>query len=255
MIQDLFIAAAGADARRVRESGRPCLSLCCGIGQNGRLSWRELPPSMKGDCLGICSLNYQDWPVDAEGIAADVLFEVERRGCAGVLADFETPSSGILAMVKALDTSLSAHNIPFFIPPALGMETQNAYVVIDTALSGGSLSELIEENQKKFGENRIAAQLLQVSNDFTLPSLNTDGVPISKEERENLLNGYHASVFYSRELCAKYFTYMDEKGQGHFVLFDDNTTLEKKLSMLENLGIQYKFMLYPDAEALFSLNA
>ncbi len=43
---------------------------------------------------------------------------------------------------------------------------------------------------------------------------------------------------------------MDEKGDGHFVLFDDDSTLEAKLVRLDALGIQPVFALYPDVRTL-----
>ena len=58
-----------------------------------------------------------------------------------------------------------------------------------------------------------------------------------------------SSVFFSQELCAKYFTYMD-RGSARFVLFDDDDTMRKKQEMLSAAGISRQFLLYPDAVSL-----
>ena len=59
-----------------------------------------------------------------------------------------------------------------------------------------------------------------------------------------------AQPFFSRELCAKYFTYMNADGQAHFVLYDDDSTLAAKLAQLAGCGVQNVFALFPDAAGL-----
>ena len=56
-------------------------------------------------------------------------------------------------------------------------------------------------------------------------------------ELEGLLGKREPSVFYSGDLCAKYFTYT-ENGAGHFVLFDDGDTLRRKIETARRLGIR-----------------
>lgn len=45
------------------------------------------------------------------------------------------------------------------------------------------------------------------------------------------------SVFFSRELCARYFTYMSRDSGAHFVLFDDAQTMAKKVEIARQLSI------------------
>ena len=73
----------------------------------------------------------------------------------------------------------------------------------------------------------LAVQL--VAEDFFLPSPTGSGVPLSRRELEEKLEQLHPSVFFSHELCARYFTYMSRESGAHFVLFDDRDTLRKKL--------------------------
>ena len=73
-----------------------------------------------------------------------------------------------------------------------------------------------------------------------------DGMTLTPEAREALRERTHAQVFFSKELCAKYFTYMDEETRGHFVLFDDESTLEEKAMLLTRLGVHRLFALWPD---------
>ena len=91
-----------------------------------------------------------------------------------------------------------------------------------------------------------------VSQDFTLPSTTPNGKTLTKTERETLLAHTGAQAFFSRELCAKYFTYTDTDGRAHFVLFDDASTLEAKLAQLTGCGVQTVFALFPDAAELLN---
>lgn len=250
---NIIIAATGRDAKKVRDAGLPCLHLSYMIGENGTLLHRMLPPSVKNDFLGISDYNYNGSYIDAENFAKDLLYEAKRRGYSGVFADFEQQSPEILKLVNVLDRKLKDYKLPFFVPSKLGAYTSNAFVVAETALSGGSLTEMLKEHQRRFGEKSIAAELVRVCADFVLPSTNSNGTPLSKKDFDELLERHGSSIFFSRELCAKYFTYMDEHMSGHFVLFDDSATMEKKLSILDGMGIHYKFMVYPDAAELFHI--
>ena len=77
-----------------------------------------------------------------------------------------------------------------------------------------------------------------------------NGISLSAAARAALLAQTGAQPFFSRELCAKYFTYMNADGQAHFVLYDDDSTLAAKLAQLAGCGVQNVFALFPDAAGL-----
>lgn len=53
-------------------------------------------------------------------------------------------------------------------------------------------------------------------------------------------------MFFSHELCARYFTYMSLGERAHFVLFDDRDTLRKKLEVAQELGITSAVAALPE---------
>ena len=53
------------------------------------------------------------------------------------------------------------------------------------------------------------------------------------------------AVFFSQELCARYFTYMQDQ-ETHFVLFDDESTLRQKLKTGEAMGFSTAFFMWPE---------
>ena len=73
---------------------------------------------------------------------------------------------------------------------------------------------------------------------------------MSQEELRRQIDRLEPRVFYSPQLCARYFTYMSRDTGAHFVLFDDGETLRKKQELALSLGIQRFFWVYPEIEDL-----
>ena len=69
------------------------------------------------------------------------------------------------------------------------------------------------------------------------------------EALRELLDRLRPSVFYSRELCARYFTYMSRDSGAHFVLFDDGETLARKVEAARQLGIHTFLIPWEQARA------
>lgn len=250
--KNLVLVCTGRDTARAAGQGMPVLHLCLGITPKGALQRLQLPTAQANCLLGLC-----DPPLDLaicnpERLAADLVFEAKRTGAPGVFADFEHDTPRGRALLSAFDTALHEADIPFFVPLACGRQLTHAVLTTPTALSGGSLTAYISSLQGIYGAARIAAFLQPVSQDFTLPSTSPNGKTLTKTEREALLAHTGAQAFFSRELCAKYFTYTDTDGRAHFVLFDDASTLEAKLAQLTGCGVQTVFALFPDAAELLS---
>ena len=71
-------------------------------------------------------------------------------------------------------------------------------------------------------------------------------MPLSRRELEEKLEQLHPSVFFSHELCARYFTYMSRESGAHFVLYDDPSTLAKKLQVARSLDIRTVLAAWPE---------
>ncbi len=239
---DWIIAAAGTDAVRTREAGFTCLHLCAQLSAEGTFVPLCHPASSRGDFLGIADSG--GIPRKCRSFAFDAVSAAQARGCAGIMADFERPL--LQELTAALDEEAHRCNLEFLIPLALAEYAPHARIIADTAISGGSLEARFSELAERFGRERIAAQLTCVCADFPLPCSNPDGAPLSHEQFQILLRRTGSTVFFSRELCAKYFTYSDGDN-AHFVLFDDADTLRAKARTLRVLGIPRLLAIYPDA--------
>ncbi len=250
--KQLILVCTGRDTARAAQHGLPLLHLCLGIAPCGTLQRLQLPTAQ-----GRCLLGLGDVPVslascDAERLAADLLFEAEKANALGVFADFEHDTPAARALLAAFDRVLSQAGLPLYVPLSCGQALSHAVLTVPTALSGGSLTTRVSSLQEQYGVQRVAAFLQPVSQDFALPSPSPNGKPLDEAARGALMQRYGAQPFFSRELCAKYFTYTDEAGQAHFVLYDDQSTLEAKLMQLSALSVPAVFVLWPDIESLLT---
>ena len=163
-------------------------------------------------------------------------------------ADFEQPPSpDRVSFLEALGRVLARNRKQLFVPEEYGRRVASAQVLVCTALSGGSLRQRLEEAGQTFGQKRLALDLQRLRMSFPLPCPSGEGKALSGEELEEMMAQRQPSVFYSGDLCAKYFTSTQE-GESRFVLFDDAGTLRRKMQLGRELGIATGLLMYPEVE-------
>ncbi len=167
----------------------------------------------------------------------EVVRECLARNFSGAVLDFELRLPPLEQVAARLDESFARRGWELYVPESYGHCAPHARVMIPSALSGGSLALRLEEATEHFGRGRVALALEKTAEDFFLPSPTGGGVPLTREELDGLLERLRPSVFYSRELCARYFTYMSRESGAHFVLFDDGDTLARKVETARQVGI------------------
>lgn len=199
---------------------------------------------------GIMVVDNQDF--DGLGSIAplcqEILRECQARNFSGCVLDFEGRLPPLEQIAAHLDQSFSQRGLTLYVPEAYGPCTGHARVMIPSALSGGSLSVRLEEAVERFGVERTVLALERAAEDFFLPSPSGNGTPLSREELQSRLDQLRPSVFFSRELCARYFTYMSRETGAHFVLFDDCDTLRRKLEVARQVGIHTFLIPWAEAE-------
>lgn len=219
------------------------------VGRDGHLTRQNLLARTQG---GLLVLGDQDCgPIrDTGALVREVWRECGNRGFPGVLADFEQPpSADRAAFLNALSTVLARNSRALFVPESYGAQVPRARVLICTAISGGTLRARLEEAAGTFGVQRLALDLQRLRMSFPLPCPTGEGEPLSGDALSDLLGRKGPGVFYSADLCAKYFTSTGD-GENRFVLFDDAGTLRKKIQMGNELGIASGFMMYPEVSDL-----
>jgi len=165
--------------------------------------------------------------------------ECAARNFGGVICAFEgRPVPALERAVRSLDEILARKGMSLHVSENYGHCTHAGRVLISSALSGGSLSRRLRDSIEHFGgPERITLAVRRVAEDFFLPSPSGSGRPMSREELSEQLQVRSPSVFFSNELCARYYTYMSRENGAHFVLFDDGMSILKKLQVAQDLGI------------------
>ena len=171
-------------------------------------------------------------------LCQEILRECQAREFSGAVLDFENRLPPLEQIAAALDEALARRGRTLYVPEAYGARAPHARVMIPSALSGGSLRRRLEEALERCGESRVVLALEKRREDFSLPSPTGSGKPLSEEELEQLKRRLSPSVFFSGDLCARYFTYMSRENGAHFVLFDDGDTLRHKVEVARGLGIR-----------------
>lgn len=168
----------------------------------------------------------------------EVVRECAARNFSGVVCDFESGRLPPLEeTVAQLGKECSRRGWALLVPENYASCSSHAQVMISSALSGGSLDLRLEESIARFGRERVVLALQRTAEDFFLPSPTGSGRPLTRQQLRQLTQERSPSIFFSRELCARYFTYMSRESGAHFVLFDDDQTLANKVEIARRVGI------------------
>ena len=238
----LYLAAAPCYLPEARRWGLPIAHAAYRIDSGGRLAALALPPEVRGGLLLVTGTDCAA-PPQPEALARDILRQCLQRDYSGVVLE-----PVLAAAMTALESLCRRYGRTLYVPERCGGQMPDARVVVSTALSGGTLRRRLEEVCRRFGPRRIALDLACVRADFSLPAPYGDGTALTARQLAALRE--QRPVFFSPELCARYFTY-GQGGMTHFVLFDDADTLRRKMALAAELGIQTGFLTLPEAaEAL-----
>ncbi|MCI8880361.1 MAG: hypothetical protein HFH27_09590 [Clostridiaceae bacterium] len=249
-MENIVLVTTGTDSARLPEpfQRRLCFSHCLSPAASLRRRIATLEPD--SSILGVSDVVPLESGGDPERLCSDLLAEVEALGCPGVFLDLERGYPVLREFVKLADERLHAEGVPLYVPERCGEGLRHAVVVCEGAVSGGSFDRRFADLLEGYGEGRVAAVLQPVCTGFELPSQDADGAALTLGELEALRARHGAQVYFSKELCAKYFTFMDEHSQGHFVLFDDRSTVQEKYRRLTAMGVGPCFVLARDASLL-----
>lgn len=112
-------------------------------------------------------------------------------------------------------------------------EIPAGFYLTDCTVSGGTLEQFLTA-ALELARGRLCVRLTAGAMDFTLPCPTGQGSPLAPETRSALLRQH--PVIFSEALCTNYLTFCSGD-RLHAVLFDDVSSLIKKLSLCQRLGI------------------
>ncbi len=219
--------------------------------RGGVLLRAGIPPASPGHMMAIDAKGYTPAAGDGAALCRRILWECAARGYAAIVADWEfSPTPAALALSAALAGGAAEAEIPLYLPEHLARQAGTERVMISSALSGGSFLLRLEEAQARFGRDRAVLALCPCRAEFSLPDPTGRGRSLSPEELREKLERCRPAVFFSRDLCANYFTYRPGPESVSLVLFDNERSLEEKLACARRLGMPAVLMAYPEVKSL-----
>lgn len=233
--QSFFCIVSPADLPQLRSYPVTPVLFAYEVGAGPRLLRSCGPTTVRGGLLGV-SLGEASPAGDPAPLCRQAVLECQSRGAAGVFADWDRFSRTLFQFTRGLGHGLERAGLTLTVPEAYAGVTEQASVLISSALSGGTLEARLTEALERHGAERVVLALQRMREDFRLPSPGGRGKPLSREAFAALC-GRRPAVYWSSELCARYFTYRGQDGV-HFVLFDDAVSLQKKLELAQSLGVR-----------------
>lgn len=218
------------------------------IGQGGHLFREGQSVPVRGGLMAVTNRDF-DGRGEAGVLCDEVVRECAARGYQGLVCCFEAGTQPVLERgLRELEERFDGRRWRLYVPEGYAHCTRNAGVLIPSALSGGSLQSRLEEGLQRYG-HRVVLKPERVAEDFLIPAPDGRGRVLSQAQLEQLRRG-EPSVFYSHELCQRYFTYRDGRNGVHFVVFDDGDTLRRKIRLARGLGIGAVAAQVEDVEPL-----
>lgn len=245
----LILAAPPEDVTAAQAHGLTLAHMAYRVGGGPHLFRSSQPNPPRGGLMYIDDSGF-DGRGTPDAFCQEVVRECAARGFGGVICAFDRRLSLLSAVVEQLGPMLARQGRSFYVSEPYGRCTATGRVLIPTALSGGSLRQRLSEAAERYGAGRVALAVERTAADFFLPSPDGQGRPLTREELKARLEERSPSVFFSDELCARYFTYMNRQSGAHFVLFDDAGSIRKKLRLAEVLGIDRALLCWPEVSDL-----
>ncbi len=226
----------------------PIAHMAYRFSREGALIKAPLSDTQKNDLL---FLDGDSWNENSEipSIIQQLIKECKTQHYRGAILDFsKSPTQRTVSLIKQLDTMMHKQNLRLYLPECYHSYSKSANIIISSAISGGSLQQRLTSAKQTYGSNRITLSIERCAEAFSLPTLKGKSTSLSRLELQKRIQTTSPSIFYSNELCANYFTYLNQYGSAHFILYDDAKSIHRKFSLAKNLNITECFMLYPQVD-------
>ena len=203
-----------------------------------------------------CLMVVNDQPYDRSGgdprrLMQECLYICRTFGFTGLVCDFEQPARPMLEMfIRECAEAFGERGYTVYAPERYAHCHERTRVLVPTALMSGSLPNRLRQAAALYGPHRVALEMERTGRDLVLPNSDGTGSGLSPEAISMILRSRGGSSFFSGELGARYFTYKDNEGRTHFVVYDDPGTFRYKIELALQMGIREGFMLYPDMTGL-----
>lgn len=200
--------------------------------------------SQQGGMMVLCDPFHAG---NMQHLIAVAIRECHRRNFTGVIYLFEGQCGATQRnFLRLFSQQLAQHHLAFFVPAQYASFVPNAFFLVSSALSGGNLELQLRQTAETHGGGNTVLAIERVAEDFPLPALNGNGKKINPLELQQMKQRLAPTTFFSPELCMRYFTYRNEQGNLHLVLFDDEDTICKKMELAQHFSISHTIFLWEE---------
>ncbi len=175
-------------------------------------------------------------------VLAAICSRAQQSGIHGVFIDSEK------AFTKDLSPYLHQKSVNIFMPFSKDL-CRGAIPVIETELSGGSLSEHLESACGVFP--RFAVSVMRSAYDIPLPADRNEPPELSQKALRTLISSHDPDIFFSPQLMCKYFLINRDRDSVRLILFDDAETVSGKLRLAKKHGASHAFLVYREIADIF----
>lgn len=220
------------------------------IGNGPHLFRTDLRNPAHGGIL-VTDLDKNSETGNFDNLLREIDRECTARGYQGVFFDLEAPPSPMFQkMLESLALNFHRRKRFIYLPEPYAFPLPAVKAVVPTALSSGSLRHRLEQAAQRFSPERVALGVEWARTDFALPTTSSGGRSLTEAELLQLRNRFGHAIYFSEDLCAHYFTYMNAGNNAHFVLFDDAASISKKFQLAASLNIHTAFLPCPEEKHL-----
>lgn len=240
---NLILAVPPEYANTASSTGLCCAYIIYRIGRGFRLYKADVDRPAGGLMVLNAAGFTGGGPIDA--LIEEIITECRVANYTGIVLNAKVPTTSALrTLAIRLSNVTQVQNLNYYVSEAFANLCPTSIVMLPSALSGGTLFQRISDAIRHFGTERVALDAELTRMDFILPAADGNGRPLTHQELQNIISEYRPQSFFSQELCAYYFTYRI-KNEAHFVLYDNSTSIRRKLSLAAKMGIQNAFLFYP----------
>ena len=204
------------------------------IAQGSSLFSAKLPPSHTCDVMVISA----DEALPT--VAPAIYDEARRRSCRRIFLDtagFENEN------FHELCASLLRRGLAVFSPYTAPCP-HGVIPVVDVAVTGGHLSELLEKASRTFPEFAVSVSPMFCTT--PLPAKSASFRPLSRREVYSILNREESFAHFSPQMLCKYFLQNPDGDNVSLILFDDKETLSSKIRLAKKHGASHAFFVHSE---------
>ncbi|NLM61376.1 MAG: hypothetical protein GX193_04780 [Clostridiales bacterium] len=245
----VYLCISPAETSSASQAGFPLCHMAYRIGKEFRLYRSGIGINVRNGLMLLSDYGLDSSELYSSMLIRDIKRECDLRGYTGVVCDFENGENEMLKnFLYEADGYFSQCGIQLYVHESYENIAPKSKVLISTDVTGGSFLNHLNRAVDQYTPDRIALFYDPVCIDFVMPSPSGDKDRIPRSSIAELLRKYNAISYYSHELCSYYFTYRDDNRQSHFVMYDDERSMLKKLGAARQARFKEAFVLYSDAK-------